>query len=290
MSKGRILVVEDENDIANLLHIFFTNRGYEVSTASTGQSAFARTRSQLPDLIVLDIMLPDTNGFEICQRLRTTTRTSHIPIIFLTQRDERSDIIAGLELGADDYITKPFDMEELGLRVRNALNAHRRRNMTDPRTGLPSARIIEDQLRTLVKVKGWTYIEIHIDNLIPFRDAYGYMAADEVLRYTARLLNEIMHDFGSERDFVGQAGDQTFVLITFAQNDTILVNELQQRFDENSDKHYSFSDVEQGGIRLQNGQLAPMIRLSYGTVTSEMNSFSDIREITRAASVSRQLV
>ena len=94
MSKGRILVVEDETDIANLLHIFFTNRGYEVETASKGREALNRTRSRQPDIIILDIMLPDLDGYEICRQLRTPTRTSHIPIVFLSQRDERTDVIA----------------------------------------------------------------------------------------------------------------------------------------------------------------------------------------------------
>jgi len=177
MSKGRILVVEDETDIANLLDIFFTNRGYQVETASKGSEALNRTRSSQPDLIILDIMLPDLDGYEICRQLRTVIRTSHIPIVFLSQRDERSDVIAGLEMGADDYVTKPFDMEELGLRVRNAINAHRRTNMTDPRTGLPSARLIEEQLRKIIRSKGWTYVEIYLQGLPSFRNAYGYVAS-----------------------------------------------------------------------------------------------------------------
>src|SRR5688572_12361384 len=107
MSKGRILVVEDDFDISNMLRIYFTGQGFEVTVAPRGGDALAITRQSLPHLIVLDIMLPDMDGYAVCKELRTTTRTSHIPIIFLTQRDERSDKIAGLELGADDYITKP---------------------------------------------------------------------------------------------------------------------------------------------------------------------------------------
>src|SRR5690606_21449858 len=111
MSKGRILVVEDDFDISNMLRIFFSGQGYDVQVAPRGGDALTMTRKQLPHLIVLDIMLPDMNGYDVCRELRTTSRTSHIPIIFLTQKDERSDKIAGLQLGADDYITKPFDIE-----------------------------------------------------------------------------------------------------------------------------------------------------------------------------------
>ena len=131
MSKGRILVVEDDFDISNMLRIYFSGQGYEVQVAPRGGDALTMTRKQLPNLIVLDIMLPDMNGYDVCRELRTTTRTSHIPIIFLTQKDERSDKIQGLELGADDYITKPFDIEELKLRVQNAISAANRQTQID---------------------------------------------------------------------------------------------------------------------------------------------------------------
>jgi GGDEF domain-containing protein len=178
-------------------------------------------------------------------------------------------------------------MEELGLRVRNAINAHRRTNMTDPRTGLPAARLIEEQLRRLLRSKGWTYVEFYIDNLSDFRKAYGYVASDEVLRYASLLLNEVMNEFGEEKDFTGQAGDQTFVLITFAENASLIISELQRRFSENAGTHYSFEDFEQGGILLSDGTLSPIFQLICGTVTSESGRFSDIREITEAAVKSR---
>lgn len=121
MSKGRILVVEDDFDISNLLRIYFDSQGYEVTVAPKGNDALDLCRRNLPNVIVLDIQLPDIDGYEVCRRLRGNLRTSHIPILFLTQRDERSDKIAGLELGADDYITKPFSMRELLARVKAQL-------------------------------------------------------------------------------------------------------------------------------------------------------------------------
>src|SRR3970040_1549812 len=145
MNKGRILVVEDDFDISNMLRIYFTGQGFEVSVAPRGGDALELTRRSLPHLIVLDIMLPDMDGYSVCKELRTTTRTSHIPIIFLTQKDERSDKITGLELGADDYITKPFDIEELKLRVKTQIERAERENYTDPNSSLPSSALIEDR-------------------------------------------------------------------------------------------------------------------------------------------------
>ncbi|MCB0011051.1 MAG: response regulator transcription factor [Anaerolineales bacterium] len=121
MNNGRILIVEDDFDIANMLQIYFAGQGYQVEVANRGNAALDMTRRQLPDLVILDIMLPDMDGYEICRVLRTTTRTSHIPIIFLTQKDERGDRIEGLELGADDYITKPFNVDVLLARMKAVL-------------------------------------------------------------------------------------------------------------------------------------------------------------------------
>ncbi len=117
MGKARLLIVEDDFDISNMLQAsIFRARVTMWIPRTAGWDALEKTRQGMPHLIVLDIMLPDIDGYEVCRTLRTNTRTSHIPVIFLTQKDERSDKLQGLELGADDYITKPFDIEELKLR------------------------------------------------------------------------------------------------------------------------------------------------------------------------------
>lgn len=289
MSNGRILIVEDDFDISNMLRIFFTGQGYNVEVAARGNDALETCRKKLPDLIVLDIMLPDMDGYAICRELRTTTRTSHIPIIFLTQRDERSDRIAGLELGADDYITKPFDIEELKLRVRTAINVHKRLNMTDPTTGLPSSRLIEEQLRNLMKADDWAYMQVGVDHIEPFNDAYGFVARDEVLRFTGMLLNEIIDEYGTLNDFIGHASSYTFVLITMSNRSQEMGERLRQRFNEGILSHYNFMDREQGGIMTPDGRIVPIMRLSIGIVSNKTQRFSDIREITETAAEFRRL-
>ena len=151
MPKTRLLIVEDDIDIANMLKIYFSGMEFDVDVAVRGSDALERTKQVLPHLIVLDIMLPDIDGYEVCRTLRVSTRTSHIPVIFLTQKDERSDRLQGLELGADDYITKPFDIEELKLRVQGAIRRSERESLTDPRSGLPAGRLIEEQLRHIIR-------------------------------------------------------------------------------------------------------------------------------------------
>ena len=289
MNNGKILIVEDDFDISNMLRIFFSGQGYQVDVAARGNDALDQCRKGLPDLVVLDIMLPDMDGYAVCKAMRTTTRTSHIPIIFLTQKDERSDKIAGLELGADDYITKPFDIEELKLRVGTAIRTHQRLNMTDPRTGLPSARLIEDQLRRIMRETNWTLLLVGVDNLSPFTDAYGFVAGDEVMRFTAMLLNEVVDSMGTLDDFIGHASNETLVLITVSDDVGTIEEALREKFNEDIMAHYNFMDREQGGISMPDGSLAPLMRLSIGTVSGKTQRFSDIREITETAAEYRRL-
>ncbi len=120
-SSKKILVVEDERDILQLVKLYFEKEGYRVSTAGTGPDGLKAVRSEHPDLLVLDLMLPDMDGLEVCKRLRADQQTATLPIIMLTAKAEESDTIIGLELGADDYVTKPFSPKALVARVKALL-------------------------------------------------------------------------------------------------------------------------------------------------------------------------
>src|SRR5260221_14549306 len=156
MAKKRLLIIEDDVDVAEMLVIYFTSQGYEVLNALTGNDGIAAARAKFPNLILLDVMLPDMDGFDVAKALRTTTLTKYIPITFLTQRDARADKVAGLELGADDYITKPFDVEELQLRIQGSLRRSTREALQDPRIGLPTNALIEEMRQVLSPRPGFT--------------------------------------------------------------------------------------------------------------------------------------
>jgi PleD family two-component response regulator len=293
MGKARLLVVEDDNDISNMLKIYFSGLGYDVDVAPRGSEALEKTRQVLPHLIVLDIMLPDIDGYEVCRNLRTSTRTSHIPVIFLTQKDERSDRLQGLELGADDYITKPFDIEELKLRVQGAIRRAEREALTDPRSGLPAGRLIEEQLRLTIRQSGWAYMDIRLNYFDPFKDVYGFVAGDDVLRFTAMLIGEVVDEVGTPNDFLGHAGGDNFIIITQEQNAASIRDRLRARFAEEILSHYNFMDRQQGHIMAAGpeGRMekTPLMTLSIGIVTPKQQAFADIREITEmAAEVRRQ--
>ena len=121
MQKRHLLVVEDDEDILELIAYNLAKAGYRVTKAATGREALARVAEEPPDLVVLDLMLPETDGTEVCRRLKGDANTSAIPVVMLTAKGEESDIVAGLELGADDYITKPFSPQVLLARIRAVL-------------------------------------------------------------------------------------------------------------------------------------------------------------------------
>jgi len=273
------MIVEDDVDISNMLRIYFQSQGYDVIVAPRGEDALEMCRQQLPHIIVLDIMLPDMDGYDVCRNLRGNLRTSHIPIIFLTQKDERSDKIKGLELGADDYITKPFDLEELKLRVKNSMSRAQYESLTNATTGLPSGRLIEDQLRKLMRRDGWGIIYVGIRGFNEFKDEYGFVAGEEVLRFVAMVMGRTVDSVGTPNDFIGHIGGDDFLII--AANKEVLpaiAKDLQERFDAEIGTHYDWQARQKGNL----------MKLAIGVITEEDGPFYDIREITEAASAARR--
>lgn len=292
MAKQRILVVEDDIDIVNMLRIYFESQGFEVAVAMKGKEALATCQKQIPNVIILDINLPDIDGYEVCRILRNNMRTSHIPIIFLTQKDQRGDRIAGLELGADDYITKPFDIEELKLRVQNALRRATYENLTNPVTGLPSGKLIEEQLRSLIQRGGWALLYIGINHLQTFNDVYGFVAGDDVIRFAGILVGGVLDESSAANDFIGHIGGSDFILITDPNQADKLKELLIKRFNQEVQSFYSFRDRERGHIVLEgedgSQREIPLATMSVGVITDRTRQFADIREITEIAAEARR--
>ncbi|MFH1183457.1 MAG: response regulator [Chloroflexota bacterium] len=293
MSKSRLLIVEDDVDITNMLTAYFSGVEFDVDIAHRGAEALEKTRQALPDLIVLDILLPDIDGYEVCRSLRKSTRTSRIPVIFLTQKDERGDRLQGLELGADDYITKPFDIEELKLRVVGAIRRAERESLTDPRSGLPAGRLIEEQLRRIIRRDDWSLLDVRINHLDAFREVYGFVAGDNVLRFTAMLLTDALNELGSTDDFLGHAGSDDFVVTTNARAAPLIRQRIKDRFAAEIPAHYNFMDRGRGFIETPHQEggphRAPLMTLSVGVISAHQQSFADIREISEAAAEARRL-
>ncbi len=287
--KGHLLVVEDDTDIAEMLRIYFDGQGYDVHVSSTGADALASTHQNIPNLIILDIILPDMDGYSICQELRSQPRTSHIPIIFLTQKDERSDRISGLELGADDYITKPFDIEELRLRVQNAIKRAERDTLVDPRTGLPTGQEIKEQLSQLLQLNRWALLDCRITNFEGYKDIYSFVAGDEVLAGTAKLLQGLLAEQKRNEDFIGHAGGGNFLLITSTDAAPTLAHAIKTRFNAAVENYYSAEDRKRGYMMPPEGtgMTVPLMKMTVGVLSADGVTFTDLRELTEAAMEAR---
>lgn len=226
--RPQLLVVEDDRDTAEMLGTYFEAQGYAVSTVAWGQDAVRMVLTEfVPDVILLDIRLPDMDGYEVCKQLRAHRRSENIPVIFLTERRERSDRLSGLELGAVDYITKPFDIQDLRLRVRNVLRRSKYLTLVHPVTGLPNDELVDERLRILLLQHDWVMLTVEVSGLDAFADRYGFVARDDALRALALMMNNLATDGQSDMDasFVGQLTDTSFVIIS----DTHRAAELRER-------------------------------------------------------------
>ncbi|MBZ0286997.1 MAG: response regulator, partial [Anaerolineae bacterium] len=239
---------------------------YEIFHAEDGMVGIEMARTHFPSLILLDVMLPYMDGYDVCRRLRETSLTKYIPIIFLTQRDERADRVKGLELGADDYITKPFDVDELRLRVQGSIRRAARTSLHETRTGLPTGPLIDDEIaRREENSIAYGEIRLGIDHFDAYKDVYSFIAADEAFAFAGRCIQEVVSKQGTPDDFVGVQDDH-FVILTHANKPQALESQIKTQFTDGIKSFYNFGDVDRGGVILNPGtadeKVAPLMALS----------------------------
>jgi DNA-binding response OmpR family regulator len=247
--KSKILIIEDDLDVAEMLNAYFHVQGYEVYTVNWGEDGVRSCQTVHPDLVILDIRLPDIDGYEVARRLRDDRRTSEVPIIFLTEKRDRSDRLQGLEIGADDYITKPFDVQELRLRVRNALKRVSQGSLTNPVTGLPEGDLIDEKLSEMLGKENVALLSVSIENMDVFREAYGFVASDDVLRAISLMVINTMREVGKPDDFLGQLTGTDFILVVPPSNLDALSEKLRARLKQSLEFFYPIKDREQMGAR-----------------------------------------
>jgi DNA-binding response OmpR family regulator len=272
--KASILIVEDDLDVAEMLNAYFRVQGYDVMTVNWGEDGIRSCETNQPDLIILDIRLPDIDGYEVAQRLRSKRRTKNTPIIFLTEKRERTDRLHGLELGADDYITKPFDIQELRLRVRNALRRDIQGSLANAITLLPTGRIVDERLSELLDKDNWALLLISVENLDSFRDTFGFVASDDVLRAVSTLIQSVLREIGTSKDFLGHFTTKSFVVITKPHASPSLRNRIGSRLKGSLEYFYPLRD-------LGNQELIPSERLAIriGELLAEHGPFSGIDQL-----------
>ncbi len=273
MDKPQILIVEDDLDLSEMLSAYFRVQNYDVLTAAWGKEALDIAKDNHTDLIVLDIRLPDIDGYEVCRQLRTQRQTQDTPIIFLTEKRDRVDKLQGLELGVVDYITKPFDIQELRLRVRNAISRVNRQALVNPVTDLPEGQMVEERLTNLLtSTEKWTILQMSINSLGRFREMYGFVAADDVLRAVTLMIRNAVREHGGAEDYIGHIGAEDFIIITQTGNVNEIRDRIQKRIEQSREYFYPLKDREKAREAME----ANHLRLNSGSVTNTDGPFEDV--------------
>jgi DNA-binding response OmpR family regulator len=278
-TKASLLIVEDDPDVADMLDAYFRVQGYRVFTAYLGEEAVTSCRLNRPDLLILDIRLPDIDGYEVARRLRSNRRTDDIPIIFLTEKRARADRLQGLELGADDYITKPFDIQELRLRVRNTLRRAQHNALVNPVTNLPEGALVDERLDECLGSRTWALLGITLENLDAFRETYGFVASDDVLRAISLMIHNAVREIGNPSDFIGQVSPNEFLLVTTPGALPALTERIRSRLDQAVDYFYPLKDRGEGALQGEGALRKDRLHVTLGQVQGCQKDFSDTNEL-----------
>ncbi|HEY2924148.1 MAG TPA: response regulator [Candidatus Eisenbacteria bacterium] len=292
---GRILVIEDDPKLRFILAKQLTDAkdaAYDVRTAEDGVRGLEEVRRDPPELILLDVMMPGLDGYEVCRQLKSNPLTSRIPIIFLTAKSTFEDRIHGLELYADDYITKPWQQNELLFRVRNQLKTRRAQLQSNALTGLPGNVLIETELsRRIAQGEKFSFLHIDLDYFKAYNDYYGYARGDAIIRFVASLLHEQIERFGMPGDFVGHIGGDDFVVITMPERARLIADGIHSNFDARISSHYDDQDLKRGHIAVLSSRQGGVTKFDVMSITILIvsNVGRDIQHSVQVSDIAKDL-
>lgn len=285
MSEGKVVIIEPDPQIVAMLHEPFTAAGFEVESATDGATGLVVCRQAVPQAVLVDTDLPDMEGAAVVRQLRAAPRTRYAHLVLLARGAQREQRIAALELGANDFITIPFDPDEVTLRIRNALRRAASENLTDPVTGLPGSGLIRARLRELLQKQDWLLLSVTIQHLDAFEGLHGFLAAQEVLRSATGVLSDTIERCGRAEDFLGYSGGGRFLIITGAEQGEALVAELAERLEAAVRPHHTFQERERGYLALTEAggeRREPLLSVEVRQVRPADGPFYDIRSLTEA--------
>lgn len=274
MFKKKILIIDDTELMVQMIADILAGEGYDVVSANNGTDGIRMVMTHKPDLVLLDVIMPGLDGFEVCRLLRQDESNNLMPIIMLTAQGNEDDKLTGLELGADDYITKPFNPRELVSRVKNTLLRIERNRLANPLTGLPGNNEIQAEINYRIANEAlFSVLYLDVDNFKAYNDAYGFARGDTAIKMIADILADIIPVFGSQSDFIGHIGGDDFVVITSPQNVDIICENIIKEFDERVPELYSSRDRKAGYISTKNrkGDIIryPIMTISIAAVSNE---------------------
>jgi diguanylate cyclase (GGDEF)-like protein len=283
-----ILVVDDDPDIARFVEVNLRSAGYDVAVAGDGEEAIDKAMDLRPDLVLLDVMMPRIDGFEVAQRLRKNPQTANTSIIMLTAKALSADKVTGLQSGADDYIIKPFDPIELLARVKGTLRRAKEMRNLSPLTGLPgNIRIQEEIERQVREGRDFAVLYSDLDNFKAYNDQKGFVRGDRLIQATARLIQDAVVGFAGAEGFVGHVGGDDFVAVVQPEIAEEVAKRIAERFDEARADFYEPEDLERGFVRVEDRkgvmQDIPLVAVSIGIASTSKRRFAHYGEAVAVA-------
>jgi diguanylate cyclase (GGDEF)-like protein len=244
---SKILVVDDEPFVTDMVEATLVAEGYEVTKVYSGEEAITAIESDPPDLILLDLMLPGMDGYEVSRQLQKDARFNHIPIVMLTAKSAIHDRVAGYERGADDYITKPFNSDELLSRVRAQLH-HLNRAEKSSLTGLPANQAVQEAIkqRSEHAKNDWSIIDVEIEGFTAYGEVYSFQKGEEVLKQAAGAVSQAVKEAGNPDDFVGHVGGENFVVLTTPDKTDAITSRISTLFNGIVPGFFNETDRESG--------------------------------------------
>lgn len=285
---GVILVVDDDPDIARFVEVNLQLHGFEVLVAHDGEQALALVHQHKPDLAVVDVRMPRMDGLELTRRMRADPMTAALPVIMLTAKSLTVDKVIGLNVGADDYMLKPFDTSELVARVRSTLRRTQEVREVSPLTGLPgNNRIVREISERVRSGEPFAVGYIDIDRFKSVNDAYGFGRGDEVIAALARCLHQAVLHHPDPPVFLGHVGGDDFVIVCRPEQVRAITAEAVESFEQAADQIYDPVDAARGYLeivdRRGNVQRPNLVTISCGVAISTARHFTDPREVITVA-------
>ena len=282
-----VLIADDDPDLRDILRSILEPSGFSVTEAENGQRALDAIRAAPPSLVILDYMMPELTGPQVCEQLRQDVVLRHLPIIMLTGKSEVHDKVAGFNAGADDYLVKPFEPIELLARVQMILRRASRDLEANPLTRLPGnisiQRELEERLSRDAKRLAVCYVDL--DRFKAFNDHYGFKRGDEVIKATADVLLKASREHGSPNDFVGHIGGDDFIVLTGREQSERLCESIIRDFDAMARMLYDEEDRTRGYLlhtdRKGNTVKMPLLSVSIALVTSDTQPLTHPGQIAR---------
>ncbi len=281
---GRVLIVDDEPDQTELVQIALEGTGIECIRIHQPDTAFDAVKQHNPDVVILDIMMPGTNGLDLCRAIRKDRDTYRIPVMFLTVWEDDPEVLHGLNQGADSYLAKPFKPPVLVSHVREMIQLGQSIERLNPVSSMPSHEAIKRELlHRLLHDNSFAVCGMQISSFHPFRKEYGRTDAERMIRWLAETIQSVIEEKSLENPFAGHIGGEHFVAIVPGEEVRDFAEALSQSFDQGSSRFYRQLDRQRGYILSKSKEGArrnfPLPALSMGIVHCEPGAFRNISEI-----------